>query len=127
MPYTVRLKILFYKVLLESGFQEGIQIPFWIYFLFYNKNKFKFSHSRKSFDPVLALFSSNVPNVCVGPFRYAYSGVAYTAAKRVPGRDLQWCMQPDAGLPRPDILFYLRVPQVPVMCFISILLLSMIG
>ena len=47
--------------------------------------------------------------VCLVLDRYAYSGVAYTATKRVPGRDLAWCMQPDTGLPRPDLLFYLRV------------------
>ncbi len=36
--------------------------------------------------------------------RYAYSGVAYSAAK---GYDMEWCKQPDSGLPNPDLIFYL--------------------
>lgn len=34
--------------------------------------------------------------------RYAYSGVAYTAAK--PGLDFEWCKHCDAGLLKPDLL-----------------------
>ncbi|KAG7456599.1 hypothetical protein MATL_G00237560 [Megalops atlanticus] len=33
--------------------------------------------------------------------RYAFSGVAFTSAK--PGFSLQWCMNPDIGLPKPDL------------------------
>ncbi len=29
--------------------------------------------------------------------RYAYSGVAFTAAKGLPGLDRGWCMAPDTG------------------------------
>lgn len=36
--------------------------------------------------------------------RYAYSGVAYSAAK---GLDVDWCKAPDAGLPAPDVVVYL--------------------
>ena len=39
--------------------------------------------------------------------RYAYSGVAFTAAKGLPGLDRAWCMAPDAGLPAPDAVFFL--------------------
>ncbi|KAK6194530.1 hypothetical protein SNE40_000150 [Patella caerulea] len=39
--------------------------------------------------------------------RYAYSGVAYTAAKE--GFTLDWCKQPDIGLPQPDKVFYLTL------------------
>lgn len=39
--------------------------------------------------------------------RYAYSGVAFTAAKK--GFDLEWCKQPDIGLPRPDAVLYLKL------------------
>ncbi|CAH1781094.1 unnamed protein product [Owenia fusiformis] len=39
--------------------------------------------------------------------RYAYSGVAFTGAK--PGFDLQWCKQPDVGLPKPDQVLYLTL------------------
>lgn len=39
--------------------------------------------------------------------RYAYSGVAFTAAKGAPGLDRAWCQAPDAGLPAPDAVFFL--------------------
>ncbi|KAG0251036.1 hypothetical protein BG011_007886 [Mortierella polycephala] len=39
--------------------------------------------------------------------RYAYSGVAFSTAK---GLDLTWCKNPDRGLIRPDITFFLDLP-----------------
>lgn len=39
--------------------------------------------------------------------RYAFSGVAFTAAK--PGFDIDWCKQPDIGLPKPDLVCYLTL------------------
>ncbi len=42
--------------------------------------------------------------------RYAYSGAAYTAAKRVPGCGLDWCRAPDAGLPAPDVVLFMTLP-----------------
>ena len=42
--------------------------------------------------------------------RYAYSGVAYTAAKRRPGLDAAWCRGPDAGLPAPDVTLFMALP-----------------
>eukprot|EP00887_Chlorella_sp_A99_P004742 scaffold4.g4742.t1 len=41
--------------------------------------------------------------------RYAYSGVAFTAAKGVSGLDLAWCKAPDSGLPAPDVVFFLSL------------------
>lgn len=41
--------------------------------------------------------------------RYAYSGVAYSAAKNKPGMDLNWCMQVEIGLPKPDLVIFLRL------------------
>ncbi|KAK9917300.1 hypothetical protein WJX75_002930 [Coccomyxa subellipsoidea] len=41
--------------------------------------------------------------------RYAYSGAAFTAAKKVPGLDLEWCKAPDKGLPAPDAVIYLAM------------------
>lgn len=41
--------------------------------------------------------------------RYAYSGVAFTAAKEVPGLDREWCKAPDSGLPAPDRVFFLNI------------------
>ncbi|KAK3589944.1 hypothetical protein CHS0354_034966 [Potamilus streckersoni] len=39
--------------------------------------------------------------------RYAYSGVAFTAAKQ--DFDLEWCKMPDVGLPRPDVVVQLKL------------------
>eukprot|EP01126_Amoeba_proteus_P030254 TRINITY_DN2997_c0_g1_i1.p1 TRINITY_DN2997_c0_g1~~TRINITY_DN2997_c0_g1_i1.p1 ORF type:complete len:185 (+),score=32.35 TRINITY_DN2997_c0_g1_i1:66-620(+) len=39
--------------------------------------------------------------------RYAYSGVAFTCAK---GYDIEWCKNPDVGLPRPDVVIFLKLP-----------------
>lgn len=39
--------------------------------------------------------------------RYAFSGVAFTSAK--PGFSLDWCMQPDVGLPKPDLVMFLQL------------------
>ncbi|BDA50650.1 Thymidylate kinase [Coccomyxa sp. Obi] len=41
--------------------------------------------------------------------RYAYSGAAFTAAKNLPGLDLEWCKAPDKGLPAPDAVIYLAM------------------
>ena len=40
--------------------------------------------------------------------RYAFSGVAFTAAK---GLDLEWCKNPDRGLPKPDLVLQLDVDE----------------
>ena len=39
--------------------------------------------------------------------RYAYSGVAFSAAK---GLDLDWCRSCDVGLPAPDMVLYFDMP-----------------
>ena len=39
--------------------------------------------------------------------RYAFSGVAFSAAKD--GLSIDWCQDPDRGLPRPDIVCFLDV------------------
>lgn len=40
--------------------------------------------------------------------RYAYSGVAYGEAHREPHMDWEWCKSLDKGLPKPDLLLYLK-------------------
>ncbi|XP_062252402.1 thymidylate kinase [Platichthys flesus] len=42
--------------------------------------------------------------------RYAFSGVAFTGAK--PGFCLDWCMKPDVGLPKPDLVMFLQLSPV---------------
>ncbi|OWK51104.1 Thymidylate kinase [Lonchura striata] len=39
--------------------------------------------------------------------RYAFSGVAFTSAKGNFG--LEWCKQPDVGLPKPDLILFLQL------------------
>lgn len=39
--------------------------------------------------------------------RYAFSGAAFTSAK--PGFCLDWCMKPDVGLPKPDLVLFLQL------------------
>jgi dTMP kinase len=45
--------------------------------------------------------------------RYAFSGVAYSAAK---GMDLEWCKTCDKGLPAPDVVIYLDLPLDVAAC-----------
>lgn len=40
--------------------------------------------------------------------RYAFSGVAYSAAKDL---DFAWCQAPDRGLPTPDAVFFLHIDE----------------
>merc|ERR1719265_2799459 len=47
--------------------------------------------------------SNGVSIVCD---RYAFSGVAYSAAK---GLSFEWCKSPDIGLPMPDCAFFLHL------------------
>lgn len=56
-----------------------------------------------------ALVSALLSGTTLVVDRYAFSGVAYSAAKAVPGMDVEWCKAPDCGLPAPDLVVYLRV------------------
>ncbi|XP_056663300.1 thymidylate kinase isoform X2 [Monodelphis domestica] len=42
--------------------------------------------------------------------RYAFSGVAFTSAKE--NFSLDWCKQPDVGLPKPDVILFLQLSSV---------------
>jgi thymidylate kinase len=48
-------------------------------------------------------------NLILVNLRYAFSGVAFSAAKE--GLSIDWCKQPDRGLPRPDVVYFLNVSQ----------------
>lgn len=39
--------------------------------------------------------------------RYAFSGVAFTGAKE--NFSIEWCKQPDVGLPKPDLILFLQL------------------
>ncbi|XP_067897867.1 thymidylate kinase [Heterodontus francisci] len=45
--------------------------------------------------------------------RYAFSGVAFTSAK--PDFTMEWCKQPDIGIPKPDVILFLHLnPSVAI-------------
>lgn len=46
--------------------------------------------------------------MCPVDFRYAFSGVAFSAAK--PSLDFDWCKECDRGLPAPDAVIFLDIP-----------------
>lgn len=41
--------------------------------------------------------------------RYAFSGIAFSAAKNAAGMSYEWCRGPDITLPAPDITLFLAV------------------
>lgn len=41
--------------------------------------------------------------------RYHHSGCVYSAAKHVPGLDLDWAHGPEVGLPKPDLCIFLNI------------------
>lgn len=41
--------------------------------------------------------------------RYSYSGIAYSSAKR--GLSIDWCKEPEKGLPKPDLVIFLELPR----------------
>ncbi|KAJ8978249.1 hypothetical protein NQ317_012605 [Molorchus minor] len=45
--------------------------------------------------------------------RYSYSGIAYSAAKK--NMEIDWCKQPENGLPKPDKVLFLMVNQEEIM------------
>ena len=51
-------------------------------------------------DKIKSLLNSGTSIICD---RYWYSGVAYTAAK---GISIEWCKQPDVGIPEPDLVIF---------------------
>jgi dTMP kinase len=43
--------------------------------------------------------------------RYVYSGIAFSAAKNVSSMSIEWCKQPDVGLPAADLTIFLDVSE----------------
>ncbi|XP_060082698.1 thymidylate kinase-like [Ylistrum balloti] len=64
-----------------------------------------FSANRWEKEPIMMELLNSGTTLIVD--RYAFSGVAFTAAK--PGFDLEWCKQSDMGLPRPDLVLFLTL------------------
>ena len=58
----------------------------------------------------VAAAASPRPSTLDRALRYAFSGVAFSAAKPTID-DLDWCRAPDAGLPAPDVVVFLEIPS----------------
>lgn len=41
--------------------------------------------------------------------RYSFSGAVYSAAKNNPTMPLEWCWNPEIGLPQPDLVLFLDI------------------
>lgn len=65
-----------------------------------------FSANRWEVAP--SILSSLARGTTVIADRYAYSGVAFSAAKSL---EIKWCQQCDVGLPKPDLVLYMSAPQ----------------
>ena len=70
-----------------------------------------FSANRWEVAPKLAQNLANGNHIVCD--RYAYSGVAFTSAKenKEVSNNLEWCMNPDKGLPAPDVVIFLDLSQ----------------
>ncbi|CAL8090669.1 unnamed protein product [Orchesella dallaii] len=66
-----------------------------------------FSTNRWELVPTIRELLLNGESVVLD--RYAFSGVAFSAAKGT--MDLEWCMGPDVGLPQPDLVFFLNLTK----------------
>lgn len=41
--------------------------------------------------------------------RYAFSGIVYSSAKHIPDMSLNWCINPDCGIPQPDLIIFMDI------------------
>lgn len=66
-----------------------------------------FSANRWEREPVLKkLLAQGTTLVCD---RYSFSGVAFSAAKE--GMDINWCFEPEKGLPKPDAVLLFKLNE----------------
>uniref|UniRef100_A0A6V0IF02 Thymidylate kinase n=1 Tax=Zooxanthella nutricula TaxID=1333877 RepID=A0A6V0IF02_9DINO len=87
--------------LIDLYLRRQIELPDGAIHLLFSANRWEMA------DAIVDDLNRGISVVCD---RYAFSGVAYSAAK---GLDFAWCQSPDRGLPLPDLVFFMRVdPQV---------------
>nr|XP_058907788.1 thymidylate kinase isoform X3 [Kogia breviceps] len=67
----------------------------------------KSTQSRKLVDALPLIKEKLSQGVTLVVDRYAFSGVAFTSAKE--NFSLDWCKQPDVGLPKPDLVVFLQL------------------
>ncbi|KAL8669536.1 MAG: hypothetical protein Q9168_005880 [Polycauliona sp. 1 TL-2023] len=66
-----------------------------------------FSANRWEAAPQIIQDISNGTTIVID--RYYYSGVVYSAAKKNLGLSLEWAIQPELGLPKPDLCIFLDI------------------
>ena len=86
--------------LIDKYLRKEVELDDRAVHLMFSANRWEAAHSIKD------LLESGVDVVCD---RYAFSGVAFSAAKESID-DLDWCKAPDAGLPAPDVVVFLEIP-----------------
>jgi len=84
-------------MLIDMYLRRMIELPDETIHLLFSANRWESAIS------IVETLNSGTSIVCD---RYAFSGVAYTAAK---GLDLSWCQTPDIGLPVPDGVFFMHI------------------
>jgi len=84
-------------MLIDMYLRRMIELPDETIHLLFSANRWESALS------IVETLNSGTSIVCD---RYAFSGVAYTAAK---GLDLSWCQTPDIGLPVPDGVFFMYI------------------
>ncbi|CCO28485.1 dTMP kinase [Rhizoctonia solani AG-1 IB] len=90
--------------LIDAYLQSKADVDDHTIHLLFSANRWELASSIKS------LLESGTTIVCD---RYAYSGLAFSAAKQKAGLSYEWCLSPDIGLPAPDAAFFLEVaPEV---------------
>lgn len=85
--------------LIDLYLRRQIELPDKIVHLLFSANRWETATS------IVQDLMSGTSIVCD---RYAFSGVAYSAAK---GLDFSWCREPDRGLPCPDGVFFMRIDE----------------
>lgn len=88
-------------ILIDMYLRRMIEMPDDAVHLLFSANRWEVAPS------IVEQLNCGVSIVCD---RYAFSGVAYSAAK---GLAFEWCREPDIGLPVPDCVFFLHLnPEV---------------
>ena len=97
-PYSLNT---FHLRTIDGYLKSSLSLPDETIHLLFSSNRWE------TVESLLAELNSGTDIVCD---RYAYSGIAYSAAK---GLDLEWCRAPDKGLPEPDLVLFMKVsPEV---------------
>ena len=76
-----------------------------------NDNTVHLLFSANRWETIDGIKSCIADGVNVVADRYAYSGVAYSAAKNKPDMTMDWCKSCDTNLPRPDVVFFMDRPN----------------